>query len=296
MTEDSDNKRKKPGIFWYVFALIFVFLTIFSAIFISSRAYAAALPEIFMGTFNDVYTGSDDGVAQQPETGDVITTHRTVVILGSKWKLKPGFQLKSVASTDSKTVSVAKKKWRAVIKAKKAGTATITLTSVDGETKTYEIIVEDPQVKNLKIVDFVRLEESEYITGVKYLKPTSVGSNKRKIAQIYRSATGENIINVFGTGKTKITVGYGDYKRKGTIKARLPYMASKDVELRTKPKKIRIKNIPAGWTPVYYSTDSKVAVCSTAGYVTPQGNGKCTIYTRIGNTYLICHVTVKGFK
>ena len=84
MTEDSDNKRKKLGIFWYVFALIFVFLTIFSAIFISSRAYAAALPEIFMGTFNDVYTGSDDGVAQQPETGDVITTHRTVVILGSK--------------------------------------------------------------------------------------------------------------------------------------------------------------------------------------------------------------------
>lgn len=296
MTEDSDNKRKKPGVFWYVFALIFVFLTIFSAIFISSRAYAAALPEIFMGTFNDVYTGSDDGVAQQPETGDVITTHRTVVILGSKWKLKPGFQLKSVASTDSKTVSVAKKKWRAVIKAKKAGTATITLTSVDGETKTYEIIVEDPQVKSLKIVDFVRLEESEYITGVKYLKPTSVGCNKRKIAQIYRSATGENIINVFGTGKTKITVRYGDYKRKGTIKARLPYMASKDVELGTKPKKIRIKNIPTGWTPVYYSTDSKVAVCSTAGYVAPKGNGKCTIYTRIGNTYLICHVTVKGFK
>ena len=273
MTEDSDNKRKKPGIFWYLFALIFVFLTILSAIFISSRAYAAALPEIFMGTFNDVYTGSDDGVAQQPETGDVITTHRTVVILGSKWKLKPGFQLKSVASTDSKTVSVAKKKWRAVIKAKKAGTATITLTSVDGETKTYEIIVEDPQVKNLKIVDFVRLEESEYITGVKYLKPTSVGSNKRKIAQIYRSATGENIINVFGSGKTRITVRYGDYKRKGTIKARLPYMASKDVELSTKPKKIRIKNIPTGWTPVYYSTDSKVAVCSTAGYVAPKGNG-----------------------
>ena len=70
MTEDSDNKRKKPGIFWYVFALIFVFLTIFSAIFISSRAYGAALPEIFMGTFNDVYIGSDDGAAQQPEVGD----------------------------------------------------------------------------------------------------------------------------------------------------------------------------------------------------------------------------------
>ena len=160
---------------------------------------------------------------------------------------------------------MAKKKWKAVIKAKKAGTATITLTSVDGETKTCEIIVENPQVKSLKIVDFVRLEESEHITGVKYLKPTSVGSNKRKIAQIYRSAADENIINVFGTGKTRITVRYGDYKRKGTIKARLPYMASKDVELGTKPKKIRIKNIPAGWTPVYYSTDSKVAVYGCRG-------------------------------
>ena len=297
MTEDSDNKRKKPGVFWYAFALIFVFLTIFSAIFISSRAFAAALPEIFMGTFNDVYTGSDDGVAQQPEVGDIITTPRTVVIAGSKWRLRPGYEIQKSATSDASIVKLLKTKKRIVkIKAMKAGTARITLTGTGGETKTYEIIVEDPQVKSLKIVDFVRLEESEYITGVKYLKPTSVGSNKRKIAQIYRSAAGENIINVFGTGKTKITVRYGDYKRKGTIKARLPYMASKDVELSTKPKKIRIKNIPAGWTPVYYSTDSKVAVCSTAGYVAPKGNGTCTIYTRIGNTYLICHVTVKGFK
>ncbi|MBQ9359614.1 MAG: hypothetical protein IJT96_01090 [Lachnospiraceae bacterium] len=294
--EENRGKKDRARIGWYLFALIFVFFTLFCAAYLESRAYAATLPEIFMGTFSKEYAGASKGIAQQPETGDVITTPRTVVILGSKWKLKPGFQLKSAASTDSKTVSVTKKKWKAVIKAKKAGTATITLTSVDGETRDYEVIVEDPQVKNLKVVDFVRLKEKEYITGVKYLKPTSVGSNKRKIAQIYRSSTGENIINVFGSGRTKITVRYGEYKRTGRIRAKLPYMASKDVKLSTKPKKIRIKNIPSGWTPVYSSTDSKVAVCNKDGHVAPKGNGKCTIYTRVGNTYLICHVTVEGFK
>ena len=61
-------------------------------------------------------------------------------------------------------------------------------------------------------------------------------------------------------------------------------------------KRIRIKHVPKDWKPVYRSTDPDVAVCSSGGYVAPKGNGTATIYTRIGNTYLICHVTVEGFK
>ena len=278
-------------------AVITVFISLNLVLWMGLRAYAAPLPEILMGTFQDEWTGGDpDEVAQMPETGDVITTHRTVVILGSKWKLKPGFQLKNAESTDKKIVGVSMKKWHAVIKAKKPGKADITLTSVDGETETYQIIVEDPQVKSQKITDFVRLDEPEYITGAKYLKPTSVGCNKRKVAQVYRGRDGENIINVFGSGTSKITVRYGEYKRTGKIKAKLPYMVSKDVKLKNKPKKIRIKNVPKGWKPVYRSTNPDVAVCSSNGYVAPKGNGTATIYTRIGNTYLICHVTVSDFK
>lgn len=281
----------------YVISAILGFGAMFLAMMLDFRAYAAALPEIFMGTFQDKYTGGDpDEIAQMPETGDVITTPRTVVILGSKWKLKPGFELKSAVSTDSKVVSVNMKKWKAVIKAKKSGKADITLTSVDGETKTYQIIVEDPQVKSLKITDFVRLDESEYITGVKYLKPTSVSVKKRKIGQIYSGKDGKNVLNVFGSGRTKVIVRYGEYKRTGKIKAKLPYMASKDVKLSNRPKRIRIKNVPKGWKPVYRSTNPDVAVCSSGGYVAPKGNGTATIYTKIGNTYLICHVTVEGFK
>ena len=104
------------------------------------------------------------------------------------------------------------------------------------------------------------------------------------------------MVNVFGSGRTKVTVRYGEYKRTGKIRSKLPYMVSKDVEISNKPKRIRIKNVPKGWTPVYRSTDPNVAVCSSGGYVAPKGNGTCTIYTRIGNTYLICHVTVSGFK
>ena len=299
MTEDNDkiNGRRKSGVLWYIFALIFVFLAIFSTIFISSRAYAATIPEIFMGIFSDEYKGSNTGIAQQPATGDIITTSRTVVIKDSKWQLRPGYEIKEAETSDASKIKLVKTKKRYVrIKALETGTAKVTITGSGGETSIYELIVENPQVKSLKVVDFVRLKESRYITGVKYLKPTSVSSSKRKIAQVYKSTDGKNIINVFGSGTTKITVRYGDYKRKGTIKAKLPYMASKDVKLSTRPKKIRVKNMPKGWTPVYYSTDSKVAVCSADGYVAPKGNGTCTIYTRIGNTYLICHVTVGGFK
>ena len=92
-------------------SIVLGFGALFLAMMYDSRAYAKTQPEIFMGTFRADYTGQDpDGVAQMPETGDVITTQKTVVILGSKWKLKPGFELQSVESTDSKTVGVTRKK------------------------------------------------------------------------------------------------------------------------------------------------------------------------------------------
>ena len=325
----------------YLVSAIVGFGALFAAMMMDYQAYAAGLPEIFMGTFSDVFVGAgnDDGskdeVAQMPEVGDVIETTRTVVILGSKWKLRPGFQIAEVMSSDPKVVSVSRKKywggssenettncgdaggsdgqtggtsmngisgnqcgrrgrntWSAVIKAKKAGMADITLTSVDGETRSYQIIVEDPQVRNLKVVDFVRLGQDEYITGTKYLKPTAVKSSKRKIAQVY----GYDVINVFGSGRTKITVQYGKYKRSGKIRAKLPHMASKDVKLSNKTKRIRLKNVPQGWKVQYISTDPTVAVCNANGDVAPRGNGTCSIYTKIGNTYLFCHVTVDGFK
>lgn len=292
-----DEKRMLRRFVLDIIAVITAFVAMYLALWMGLRAYAAPLPEIFLGTFRNEFAGGDpDDVAQMPETGDVITTPKTVVILGSKWKLRPGFMLKSVETSDKKIVGVTMKKWNAVIKAKKAGKADITLTSVDGETETYQIIVEDPQVKSLKITDFVRMDESEYITGTKYLKPTSVGCNKRKIAQVYRDQDGGNVVNVFGSGTSKVTVRYGEYKRTGKIKAKLPYMVSKDVKLKNKPKKIRIKNVPKGWKPVYRSTNPDVAVCSSDGHVAPKGNGTATIYTRIGNTYLICHVTVSDFK
>ena len=155
-----DESSLIKRILMYVISAILGFGALFLAIMMDSRAYAATFPEIFMGTFEDAYTGGDpDEIAQMPETGDVITTPRTVVILGSKWKLKPGFRLQNAESTDSKVVGVTMKKWKAVIKAKKAGTADIRLTSVDGETKTYQIIVEDPQIKSLMYTEMQRDEQ-----------------------------------------------------------------------------------------------------------------------------------------
>ena len=289
-----DRKKITCQVLTYLAAVILGFGAVAFAIMTDSAAYAATQPEIFMGTFEDEYPGDD--ISQMPETGDVITTRKTVVIRGSKWKLDPGFTLQSVETTDKKVTGVTKKKTYAVIKAKKAGEADITLTGVNGEERTYRIIVEDPKVKKLKVLDFESLNESDYITGTQYLKPTSVACNKKKIAQVYQDQYGENIINVFGSGTTNVTVRYGKYKRTGRIRGKLPYMVSKNVKLKNKPKKIKIRNVPKGWKPVYRSTDPDVAVCNNSGYVAPKGNGTATIYTRIGNTYLICHVTVSGFK
>ena len=88
LDESSLIKR----ILLYLISAILGFGALFLAIMMDSKAYAATLPEIFMGAFEDAYTGGDpDEIAQMPETGDVITTPRTVVILGSKWKGSFGF-------------------------------------------------------------------------------------------------------------------------------------------------------------------------------------------------------------
>ena len=84
-----DESSLIKRILLYLISAIIGFGALFLAIMMDSRAYAATFPEIFMGTFEDAYIGVDpDEIAQMPETGDVITTPRTVVILGSKWKLE----------------------------------------------------------------------------------------------------------------------------------------------------------------------------------------------------------------
>ena len=55
----------------YVISAVLGFGAMFLGMMLDSRAYAAALPEIFMGTFSNEYTGGDpDEIAQMPETGD----------------------------------------------------------------------------------------------------------------------------------------------------------------------------------------------------------------------------------
>ena len=138
MKEDDNRKRGDPGHpspIWYFFAVIFVFITIFFAIWTDTRAFAATVPEIFMGTFKDVYTGSDDVISQQPDTGDIIQTPRTVVIAGSKWRLKPGFVIKKATTSDKTAVSMAKVKKQFVrIKTGNAGNSIITITGTGGVT------------------------------------------------------------------------------------------------------------------------------------------------------------------
>ena len=71
-----DESSLIKRILLYLISAIIGFGAMFLAIMMDSRAYAATLTEIFMGTFEDAYTGGDpDEIAQMPETGDVITIY-----------------------------------------------------------------------------------------------------------------------------------------------------------------------------------------------------------------------------
>ncbi|MBQ9444689.1 MAG: hypothetical protein IJU43_10380, partial [Lachnospiraceae bacterium] len=61
--QEKLNTRICRKRYWrYGLVAVFVFLMVFFALLRGSRAYAAGLPEIFMGTFSDVFVGTgNDG-------------------------------------------------------------------------------------------------------------------------------------------------------------------------------------------------------------------------------------------
>ena len=76
----SDRKRLICRIGKYLIAAIMAFVSMFLALWLDSRVYAATLPEIFMGTFQDEWTGGDPDEISQIFIGDPGFTDKAALL------------------------------------------------------------------------------------------------------------------------------------------------------------------------------------------------------------------------
>ena len=259
------------------------------------------------GPGSEEYDGkvSRDMIAQAPATGDVITEKRTVVATKTKWRITPSFNVIRASSSDRRAIKASKKKDKArsspgnkwycgYIAVKKPGTVTITLEGADGEKEEYLIYAEDPKVKKnaLVINDVKTISMDTYLSGITYLKPTSVESKKPDIAAVSENGS----ISVKANGKSRITLCFGKRKVKGNVKAKLPAFSKKKVTIKDKPVKLTMKNVSNNSAVQYRSSDISVVKMNKDGYAAPVANGTATVYGKSGNVTAECEVTVKGLK
>jgi len=235
----------------------------------------------------------------------VITGPKTVVPTKTKWRITPSFNVARVNSSDQRAIKVSKKKdkfrsskgnkwYCGFIKVKKPGTVAITLEGSAGEKEEYLIYAEDPKVKKNALVvnDVKTISMDAYLSGVKYLKPTSADSKKADIATVSTDGS----ITVKADGKSKVTLCFGKRKIKGNVKAKLPAFKKKKITKKDKPVKLQMKNVSNNSAVQYRSSDIAVVKMNKDGYAAPVSNGTATVYGKSGNVTAECEVTVKGLK
>ena len=246
---------------------------------------------------------SDDGIAQGSEDSDIITESRTAVATKTKWRITPSFNVVRVASSDKRAIKVSKKKdksrssggnkwYGGFLRVKKPGVVTITLEGASGEKEEYLIYAENPVIKKNALVvnDVKTVSVDSYLSGITYLKPTSVESKKPEIATV--SADGS--ISVLANGKSRLTLKFGKRKVKGNIKAMLPAFAKKRYVLKDKSVKLTMKNVSNNSAVEYRSSDVSVVKMNKDGYAAPVAKGMATVYGKSGNVTAECEVVVKG--
>ena len=256
-----------------------------------------------LGTFQ--VTLDRDYIAQAPATGDVITDPKTVVPTKTKWRITPSFNVIRITSSDKRAIKASKKKDRSrsskgnkwycgFIRIKKPGTVTITLEGNKGEKEEYLIYAEDPKVKKdaLVVNDVKTISINKYLSGIRYLKPTSAESKKPDIA----SVSSNGAISVKADGRSKITISFGKRKIKGSVKAKLPAFTRRKIKIKDKPVKLMMKNVSNNSLVKFSSSDEAVVKISKDGYAAPVSNGTATVYGKSGSVTAKCEVTVRGLK
>ena len=194
------------------------------------------------------------------------------------------------------------------VTAKKAGTATITVTTVDGgKTATCKVTVKANKVP----VKSVSLNKTKLTLGAKEkftlkatVKPSNATSKKvtwKSSKKSVATVSSKGVVTAKKTGKTTITAKADGKSKKCTITVKkAPNKITLNAKKKTlkKGKKFQIKaKLPkntASYKITYKTSNRKVATVSTSGKVTAKKKGKATItVTTFNKKKATLKITVK---
>ncbi|MFD0826380.1 Ig-like domain-containing protein [Neobacillus sp. M.A.Huq-85] len=213
------------------------------------------------------------------------------------------------SSSNAKVATVSSK---GVVTAKGAGTATITVTSVDGSHKATCMVKVNKVVK-VKGIKLNKTKTTLYVRAKQTLKATITPSNATNKGVTWTSSntkvatvSTKGVVIAKGKGTAMITVKTKDGSYKSTCKVTVKVHPVKGVKLNKKSLSLKVRGkstLKATITPsnatnkgvTWSSSNKKVATVSKSGVVTAKGKGTATITvkTKDGSYKAKCKVTVK---
>jgi uncharacterized protein YjdB len=239
----------------------------------------------------------------------------TNLYLGAKETLKatvaPSNATNKGVTWKSSNPKVATVSSTGLVTAKGLGTATITVTSVDGSRKVTSIVRVNPiKVKGIKLN---KTKSTLYVNAKETLKATITPSNATNKGVTWSSSNTKvatvstsGVVTAKGKGTATITVKTKDGSYKAYNKLTVKVQPVKGVKLNKKKLTLKVKKkstLKATITPsnatnkgvTWSSSNKKIATVSKSGVVTAKRKGKVTITvkTKDGSYKAKCTVTVK---
>jgi uncharacterized protein YjdB len=239
----------------------------------------------------------------------------TNLYVGAKETLKatvsPSNATNKAVTWKSSNTKVATVSSTGEVTAKGVGTATITVTSVDGSRKATSVVRVNPvKVKGIKLN---KTKSTLYVNAKETLKATITPSNATNKGVTWTSSNtkvatvnSSGVVTAKSKGTATITVKTKDGSYKAYNKVTVKVQPVKGVKLDKKSLSLKVKaksTLKATITPsnatnkgvTWSSSNPKVATVSRSGVVTAVGKGKVTITvkTKDGSYKANCTVTVK---
>lgn len=255
-------------------------------------------------------------VCKKTQTAAIAKLKRTMTVNVSSVKLQVGQSTTkvkvsglglgdSVASWKSSNKKVVAVSSTGKIRAKKAGTATVTITLKSGLTKKIKVTVQEGTVKTTKISGLKSsvtikkgktLKLSPTITPITSQEKVTYTSKNTKVATV----SSKGVITAVGPGTTKIVVRSGS--KKVTVKVTVPVTKKKKITAASSLtiKKGSKKTLTVKLTPsnsdqavTFTSKNTKIATVNRKGKITAKATGTTYIIVKSGTVTKKCKITVK---
>jgi uncharacterized protein YjdB len=200
-----------------------------------------------------------------------------------------------------------------IVTAKGVGTATITVTTVDGSRKATCIVKVNKPVIKVKGIKLNKTKTSLYVKAKETIKATITPSNATNKGVIWTSSNSKvatvstvGVVTAKGKGTATITAKSKDGSYRAYCKVTVKVQPVKGVKLNKKSLSLKVRaksTLKATINPsnatnkgvTWSSSNKKVATVSKSGVVTAKGKGTATITVKSkdGSHKAKCKVTVK---